>query len=146
MMSAKRNGGTTMKEKIPLSHHDLSRRHFLITGAALAAASALNLGRANAEEGLSGGEPFVYDGSADPYPIPWLDKNGSHNQPAGPDLEPSHIYHFKGKIARCSDFIGMGTDNKGTRLAFGSPTTDNSIMLGEYFTGREEHKGAFTHL
>lgn len=135
-----------MKEEIPLSHLGLSRRHFLITGAALAATSALNLGRADAEDRLSGGEPFVYDGSIDPYPIPWLDKNGSHNQPAGPNLEPSHIYHFKGKIARCSDFIGMGTDNKGARLAFGSPTTDNSVMFGEYFTGREEHKGAFTHL
>src|ERR1700722_3776624 len=32
----------------------------------------------------------------DPYPIPWLDKNGSHNQPAALNLEPSHIYHFKG--------------------------------------------------
>jgi DMSO/TMAO reductase YedYZ molybdopterin-dependent catalytic subunit len=35
------------------------------------------------------------DGPPGPYPIPWLDKNGSHNQPARPDLEPSHIYHFK---------------------------------------------------
>jgi hypothetical protein len=23
--------------------------------------------------------------------IPWLDKNGGHNQPVGPNLEPSHI-------------------------------------------------------
>src|SRR5579863_9937307 len=41
------------------------------------------------------------NGGADPYPIPWLDKNGSHNQPAGPNLEPSHIYHCKGQVARC---------------------------------------------
>jgi len=44
------------------------------------------------------------NGGGDPYPIPWLDKNGSHNQPAGPNLEPSHIYHFKGLVARCSTY------------------------------------------
>jgi hypothetical protein len=42
----------------------------------------------------------TYNGGTDPYPIPWLDKNGSHNQPAGPQLEPSHIYHFKGQVGR----------------------------------------------
>jgi hypothetical protein len=63
------------------------------------------------------------NGGTDPYPIPWLDKNGSHNQPAGPNLEPSHIYHFKGRVARCSTFTGMGTDSQGNRIAFGSPTT-----------------------
>ena len=50
------------------------------------------------------------DGPSGPYPIPWLDMNGSHNQPAGPHLEPSHIYHFRGRVARCSGFSGMGTD------------------------------------
>jgi hypothetical protein len=128
------------------SQRGLNRRMFLITGAALTVGSFVPFSnRAYAVDGLSP-TGFTYDGSTDPYPIPWLDKNGSHNQPAGPNLEPSHIYHFKGNIARCSDFIGMGTDNKGTRLAFGSPTTDNSVMLGEYFAGRKEHKGAFTHL
>src|SRR5271169_2316422 len=63
------------------------------------------------------------NGGTDPFPIPWLDKNGSHNQPAGPNLEPSHIYHFKGQVARCSTFTGVGTDNQGNRIAFGSPTT-----------------------
>jgi hypothetical protein len=38
--------------------------------------------------------------------------------------KPSHIYHFKGRVARCADFAGMGTDNKGNRIAFGTPTTD----------------------
>ncbi len=135
-----------MKEEITLSNHSLSRRHFLMSGAALAATSAFDLKRSDAEEGPSGRESFVYDGSTDPYPIPWLDKNGSHNQPAGLDKEPSHIYHFKGKVARCADFSGMGTDNKGNRLAFGNPTTDNSFMKGEYFTGRTTHKGTFTHI
>jgi len=32
------------------------------------------------------------NGGSDPFPIPWLDKNGSHNQPTGANLEPSHIY------------------------------------------------------
>src|SRR6202161_4103983 len=64
-------------------------------------------------------QPMNANGGTDPYPIPWLDKNGSHNQPAGPNLEPSHIYHFKGKVARCSTFTGMGTDNQGKRIGVG---------------------------
>ena len=86
------------------------------------------------------------NGGDDPYPIPWLDKNGSHNQPAGPNLEPSHIYHFKGRVARCSTFTGMGTDNQGNRIAFGSPTTDYGVMQGEYWAARAAQKGIFTHI
>ena len=86
------------------------------------------------------------NGSAEPYPIPWLDKNGSHNQPAGPNLEPSHIYHFKGRVARCSTFTGMGTDNQGNRIAFGSPTTDYGVMQGEYWAARAAQQGTFTHI
>ena len=86
------------------------------------------------------------NGGSCPYPIPWLDKNGSHNQPAGPRLEPSHIYHFKGQVGRCADFVGMGTDNKGNRIAFGTPTTDYGFMEGEYFAGRTAQTGAFTHI
>jgi len=86
--------------------------------------------------------PATANGSGDPYPIPWLDKNGSHNQPAGPNLEPSHIYHFKGLVARCSTFTGMGTDNKGNRIAFGSPTTDYGVMKGEYWAARSAQQGA----
>jgi hypothetical protein len=63
-------------------------------------------------------QPMTANGGKDPYPIPWLDKNGSHNQPAGPNLEPSHIYHFKGRVARSSTFTCMGTDNQGNRMAF----------------------------
>ena len=90
--------------------------------------------------------PIDPDGPSGPYPIPWLDKNGSHNQPAGAQLEPSHIYHFKGRVGRCADFVGMGTDNKGNRIAFGTPTTDYGFMEGEYFAGRTAQTGAFTHI
>ncbi|HME12316.1 MAG TPA: hypothetical protein VKF79_05620 [Candidatus Acidoferrum sp.] len=90
--------------------------------------------------------PITANGGTDPYPIPWLDKNGSHNQPARPDLEPSHIYHFKGLVARCSTFTGMGTDNKGNRIAFGSPTTDYGVMHGDYWAGRTTQNGSFTHI
>lgn len=86
------------------------------------------------------------NGDTDPYPIPWLDKNGSHNQPAGAHLEPSHIYHFKGRVARCSTFTGMGTDNQGNRIAFGSPTTDYGVMQGEYWAARTTQQGTFTHI
>ncbi len=91
-------------------------------------------------------QPIAANGGTDPYPIPWLDKNGSHNQPAGPNLEPSHIYHFKGRVARCSTFTGMGTDNQGNRIAFGSPTTDYGVMQGEYWAAREPQQGTFTHI
>ncbi len=85
------------------------------------------------------------NGGSCPYPIPWLDKNGNHNQPAGPNVELSNIYHFKGKLARCSGFHGMGTDNKGNRLAWGTPTTDYSYMAGEYWAGRRARQGIFAH-
>jgi hypothetical protein len=90
--------------------------------------------------------PMTANGGTDPYPIPWLDKNGSHNQPASPTLEPSHIYHFKGRVARSSTFNGMGTDNHGNRVAFGSPTTDYGVMTGEYWAARAAQQGAFTHI
>jgi len=90
--------------------------------------------------------PIDPDGPSGPYPIPWLDKNGSHNQPAGPDLEPSHIYHFKGRVARCSGFSGMGTDAKNERLLFGTKTTDYGIMDGEYWAARAPQTGTFTHI
>jgi len=90
--------------------------------------------------------PMTANGGTDPYPIPWIDKNGSHNQPAGPNLEPSHIYHFKGRVARCSTFTGIGADNQGNRIAFGSPTTDYGVMQGEYWAARAAQQGTFTHI
>jgi hypothetical protein len=91
-------------------------------------------------------QPMAANGGTDLFPIPWLDKNGSHNQPAGPNLEPSHIYHFKGLVARCSTFTGSGTDNQGNRIAFGSPTTDYGLMQGEYWAARAAQQGTFTHI
>ncbi len=88
----------------------------------------------------------VPNGGTDPFPIPWLDKNGSHNQAPGPGMDPSNIFHFKGRVARSNDFTGMGTDNQGRRLAFGSKSTDFSFMHGEYFAGREARQGSFGHI
>ena len=85
------------------------------------------------------------NGGPCPYPIPWLDKNGNHNQSPMPNVELSNIYHFKGKLARCNGFHGMGTDNKGNRLAWGNPTTDYSYMAGEYWAARQAHQAIFTH-
>ena len=68
-----------------------------------------------------------------------------NNQPAGPNVELSNIYHFKGKLARCSGFHGMGADNQGNRHAWGTPTTDYSYMAGEYWAARQAHQGVFTH-
>jgi hypothetical protein len=126
-----------------------TRRGFLTStlGLASAASASLLLPR-RITGGAAPQEPTLrtYNGGIEPYPIPWLDKNGSHNQPAGPQLEPSHIYHFKGQVARCADFTGMGTDSKGNQIVFGTPTTDYGFMQGEYFAGREPQTGAFTHI
>lgn len=86
------------------------------------------------------------NGGTDPYPIPWLDKFGSHNQAAGLGNEPSHIYHFKGRVVRCNAFSGMGTDNQGNRIAFGAPSTDYGIMQGEYWAARTAQQGTFVHI
>ena len=117
----------------------LMRRKFL--KALPLACAMLRDQRVSAEQ-----SPRTANGGSAPYPIPWLDKNGSHNQPAGPNLEPSHIYHFKGLVARCSTFSGMGTDNHGNRSAFGSPTTDYGLMQGEYWAARTSQRGAFAHI
>jgi hypothetical protein len=84
---------------------------------------------------------------------PWLDKNGNHNQSPMPNVElsncrtveQSNIYHLKGKLTRCNGFHAMGTDNKGNRLAWGTPTTDYSYMVGEYWAARQGHQAVFTH-
>ena len=85
------------------------------------------------------------NGGAAPAAIPWLDKNGSFNQAPGPGQEPSNIFHFKGSAARANGFTGMGTDNRGRRIPFGTNTTDYSFMQGVYWAGRAERQGAFTH-
>lgn len=119
------------------------RRNFLrsVTSAGSAVALAPTVSALEAQTRLT-----TANGGADPFPIPWLDKNGSHNQPAGPNLEPSHIYDFKGRVARSSTFTGVGTDNKGNRIAFGSPTTDYGVMQGEYWAARSAQHGSFTHI
>ena len=90
--------------------------------------------------------PAPVGGSDEPYPTPWLDKNGSHNQ-AGDGLEPSSIYHFKGRIARAAEFVGSGVDGSGNRIPFGTKTTDNSYMQGECWTSRRvARRGAWSHL
>jgi hypothetical protein len=102
------------------------------------------LGRASGQQYQ--GSLEMANGGTEPYPIPWLDKNGSHNQPAGPNLEPSHIYHFKGLVVRASTFSGVGADNKGKRIVFGTPTTDYGLMQGEYWAARTTQHGAFAHI
>ena len=129
---------------------DFNRRHLLRLGIASAGlvSSATSLRADAAPEGCASPIPQNHapsNGSPCPYPIPWLDKNGNHNQSPMPNVELSSIYHFKGRLARCNGFHGMGTDNKGNRLAWGTPTTDYSYMSGEYWAARREHAGAFAH-
>ncbi len=125
----------------------LNRRQFMYCGAVLSAAGmAFPLNPVLAATGAQTDFNFLPDGGTEPYPIPWLDKNGSHNQSPGPGMEPSSIYHFKGHVARCNNFTGMGTDNKGNRLAFGSPSTDFSFMAGEFYAARNPQQGIFSHI
>jgi hypothetical protein len=126
-----------------------SRRGFLglSSGAAGAALFAPFLPQSLAGENCSPPIPKTpFNGSNCPFPIPWLDKNGSHNQSPAPNMEPSNIFHFKGQMARCNNWSGTGTDNKGNRIPWGSPTTDFSYMKGTYFAGRQEHTGSFAHI
>jgi len=127
------------------------RRCWIKLGLSSTVAALLPCTRLNAQYTAQSCAPLIpqnhepSNGGACPYPIPWLDKNGNHNQPAMPNVELSSIYHFKGKLARCSGFRGMGTDNKGNRLSWGTPTTDYSYMAGEYWAGRQPHQAIFAH-
>ena len=135
------------EEKRSLEKNRISRRQFLGQGACFAALGATVLflpQRAYSEDPQVWSPPS--NGSKAPFPIPWLDRNGSHNQSPGPGMEPSSIFHFKGQVARSNTFVGMGTDNKGNRIAFGAPSTDFSFMRGEYFAARAPHQGTFTHI
>jgi hypothetical protein len=128
---------------------DIRRRRFLQLGAIAAGFSTVSAfaPALSASENCSPPIPSgPFNGSSCPFPIPWLDKNGNHNQAPKADVEMSNIYHFKGRVARCAGFTGIGTDNKGNRLAFGTPTTDFSFMSGEYFAAREPQHGVFSHI
>jgi hypothetical protein len=144
--------GQTLAEQ----HHnqrssDLNRRPLLKLGVATVVAASLPGGQLKAQSAQESCAPPIpanhglSNGGSCPYPIPWLDKNGNHNQSPAPNVELSNIFHFKGKLARCNGFHGMGTDNKGNRFAWGNPTTDYSYMAGEYWAGRQARQGIFTH-
>ncbi len=126
------------------------RRSFLRLlgfGAAAGAAVTTRAATKTTGHGGSGTIAAPVGGDDQPYPIPWLDKNGSHNEPAGPGNEPSSIYHFKGRVARAADFTGSGVDRGGNRLLFGTPTTDNAYMQGECWTShRRILRGTWAHL
>lgn len=128
-----------------------NRRRLLKLGVASAVACSLPDHFLHAQSGpLPCAPPIPQDhspanGGSCPYPIPWLDKNGNHNQSPMPDVELSNIYHFKGRLGRCNGFRGMGTDNQGNRLAWGTPTTDYSYMAGEYWAARQAHQSVFAH-
>jgi hypothetical protein len=134
-----------------LGGRHLDRRHWLKIVFGFSAASILPRPVLRAQSQPQSCAPEIprhhepSNGGSCPYPIPWLDKNGNHNQPAMPNVELSSIYHFKGKLGRGSGFHGMGTDNKGNRLAWGTATTDYSYMAGEYWAARQAHQGVFAH-
>jgi hypothetical protein len=135
---------STLDVRLPFTRRGLFGATLGIAGTA--AASLLLSNSSTADSNSAQSVQHTYNGGADPYPVPWLDKFGDHNQAAGPNSEPSHIYHFKGKVVRCNGFVGMGTDNKGNRIAFGAPSTDYGIMQGEYWAARAAQTGQFVHI
>ena len=130
---------------------ELDRRRWLKLGITSAVAALLPATRLDAQSAPQPCAPHIprkhapSNGGPCPYPIPWLDKNGNHNQSPMDKVELSNIFHFNGKLARCAGFTGMGTDNQGNRLAWGNPTTDYSYMAGEYWAARKAQQGIFTH-
>jgi hypothetical protein len=127
----------------------LDRRRFVLSGAGVAGTalvSSLAARRLLAQNCAPPIPSQPFNGNDCPFPIPWLDKNGSQNQSPQPGAELSNIFHFKGQIARCNNWAGAGTDNRGNRLRFGTGTTDFSYMKGTYFAGRQEHTGTFAHI
>jgi len=87
-----------------------SRRSFVKTGAF--AGMALSLGSGASAFQLPD-VPTTANGGTDPYPIPWLDKNGSHNQPAGP--KPRAVTHlsFQGSRRPLQHFHRHGHGQSG---------------------------------
>ena len=134
-----------------VSGFELDRRHWLKFGVTSAVVAALPSELLRAQSAPQACAPSIpqdhspSNGGSCPYAVPWLDKNGNHNQSPMPNVELSNIYHFNGKLARCNGFHGIGTDNKGTRLAWGTPTTDYSYMAGEYWAARQAHQDVFVH-
>jgi hypothetical protein len=126
----------------------VSRRQFLFTGASVAILAGVPLRSHAASDEVDRYQfgQLTLDGGESPFAVPWLDKNGSHNQAPGPNSEPASIYHFKGFVARCNDFKGMGSDNNGNRIAFGAPSTDFSLLSGEYWADRMARTGGFSHI
>jgi hypothetical protein len=139
------------KRQDQISNSEFGRRRWLKLGVTSAVAAALPGTLVRAQSASPTCAPQIpqnhepSNGGLCPYPIPWLDKNGNHNQAAMPNVELSSIYHIRGKVARCNAFRGMGTDNKGNRLAWGTPTTDYSYMAGEYWAARQAHQAVFAH-
>jgi hypothetical protein len=127
------------------------RRGFIAAGLGLAGVAGAARMSAVAAAAEGGGRRDLLaapvGGSSEPSAIPWLDKNGSHNQSPAPGAEPSSIFHFQGRVARANDFEGTGRDGQGNDLVWGAPSTDFSFMDGVYWpTDRRERRGIFSHL
>ena len=87
------------------------------------------------------------NGGTDPYPIPWLDQKRQPQSACGTESGALRTFTTSRVWSPgCSTFTGMGTDNLGNRIGFGSPTTDYGLMQGEYWAARTPQHGAFTHI
>jgi hypothetical protein len=67
------------------------------------------------------------NGGSEPYPIPWLDKNGSHNQPARPNFA---YLSLQGLVARCRTSGGQQRESNRIRQPDHTLRTDARRILG----------------
>jgi hypothetical protein len=120
---------------------ELHRRHLLKLGFATVVAASLPGRQLHAQSTPEPCAPPIpqnhaaSNGGSCPYPIPWLDKNGNHNQSPAPNVELSNIFHFKGKLARCNGFHGMGYGQQRQPLCLGK-SDDRLQLYGRRILGR----------
>src|SRR5713226_4026979 len=101
------------------SHQHHSRREILRSSAL----ALLPLAIPSANYALHDEQPMPATGGTDPFPIPWLDKNGSHNQPAGANLQISTISKVELPSAAPSRAWAPTIKEIGSRLAAPHRTT-----------------------
>ena len=128
-------------ESVPVDRHhnqrnvdmELNRRHLLKLGVVTMVAASLpgrQLQAQSAPESCAPPIPANHglsNGGSCPYPIPWLDKNGNHNQSPAPNVELSNIFHFKGSWRGATASTVWGRTIKAIALRGETPLQTTAI-------------------
>ena len=70
------------------------------------------------------------NGGTCPFPIPWLDKNGNHNQMPKPDVELSNIFHFQREARALCRIHWHGDRQQGQSAGFRYPYHRLQLHVG----------------